>query len=109
MQDIASYFNLPSPLPSLTPLVLGLATLSVLTIPQGPGRINPLVAAAFVNPARRRAAARREAAKAWGQRQPVQSGTGMDKHPGAGENESKKRLLRTRSPKSGESFSKAQL
>ena len=59
MQDIASYFNLPSPLPSLTPP--GAASgpgyaFSFDNIPQGPGRINPLVAAAFVNPGRSTAA-----------------------------------------------------
>jgi hypothetical protein len=55
MHEIASYFNLPSPLPSLTPpgATSGRGyAFSFDNIPQGPGRINPLVAAAFVNPGR---------------------------------------------------------
>ena len=61
-QEIANYFNLPSPLPSLTPpgSTAGGSrgfVFSFDNIPQGPGRINPMVAAAFVNPGRQGRAA----------------------------------------------------
>ena len=60
-QEIANYFNLPSPLPNITPPSStsnitggqGGFVFSFDNVPVGPGRINPIVAAAFVNPTAR--------------------------------------------------------
>ena len=54
-QEIANYFNLPSPIPNITPPSSAGAgghgfVFNFDNVPQGPGRINPMVAAAFVNP-----------------------------------------------------------
>ena len=54
-QELANYFNLPSPLPSMTPPGSTAAVgsgfvFSFDNVPQGPGRINPMVAQAFINP-----------------------------------------------------------
>ena len=50
--DFSSILNIPSPLPSLTPpgAASGKSAFTFDNVPQGPGRINPLVAAAFLNP-----------------------------------------------------------